>query len=305
MLTYWALRVAFAITRYVPLPWLYHLGRLGGEAAYWCWPAKRRHTRRNMAAVSSETEQGQRAAALARASWRNYGTYLVDFLNLPNVPPAEIFRRTHVQGWEHLERALEAGKGVIFVTGHFGIWDYSPATLAVRYPGRVHVVAESFESTRVEGIVKGHRTAQGATIIPMTNVRQMLRVLKNNDILGLLVDRPCEQGDGVPITFFGRPATVPAGAATLAALTGAALLPGYVFHREGGDYEGGILAAVEPARTGNRAADVRQMTQGIFSALEGIITPRPQHWYMFRDFWPTFAPAPGETETATQAGATA
>ncbi len=285
---YPALRMAFALSRHVSPTWRRRLGALGGEAFYWGWPAKRRNTVRNMAIVLGESADGngdgRRATAAARASLRNYGRYITDFFNLPNVPAMEIVRHTRAHGWEHLDRALETGKGVIFAGGHFGLWDYAPAAIADRYPGRVYIVAEPFTSPRVEALIQGQRAAQGATIIPMTNVRAMVRALKGNNIVVLLVDRPVE-GDGVAVRFFGHPTVVPAGAATLAALTGAAILPGYFFRRPDGAFEGGILPPIVSPRSGNRASDVQRMTQEVFVALESIIRRSPAHWYMFRDMW--------------------
>jgi KDO2-lipid IV(A) lauroyltransferase len=284
MMMYWLLRIGFALSRRLPLSWRYALGALGGEAVYWCWPAKRRNTRRNMAVVTGDHGDGRRAAAMARASLRNYGRYVIDFLNLPNMPPAEVARRARVQGWEHVDRALQAGKGVILVTGHLGLWDYAPSLAAARYPGRVYVVAEPFTSPRVDRLIQAQREAKGVMVIPMACVRQMVRVLRDNCILGVLVDRPTH-GDGVAVDFFGRRTMVPAGVATLAALTGAALLPFYLIHRGDGGYEGRILPPIWPPSSGDRAADVQRVTQRIFSVLERIIARRPQNWYMFRDMW--------------------
>lgn len=286
---YLALRVAFALSRHVPLAWHGRLGALGGEVFYWCWAAKRRNTVRNMAIVLGDPGEGgggRRAAAAARASLRNYGRYVTDFFNLPNLQSAEIVRRTRVYDWVHLDRALEAGKGVIFAGGHFGLWDYAPAVMADRYPGRIYVVTEPFSSPKVEALIQGQRAAQGSTVIPMTNVRAMVRALKGNNIVVLLVDRPVE-GDGVTVDFFGRLTTAPAGTGTLAALTGAAVLPGYFLRRADGDFEGGILPPIALPRSGDRAADIGRITQATFIALEGIIRRSPAHWYMFRDMWGT------------------
>lgn len=297
MLTYLAMRAVFALSRHVPLAWRYRVGTLGGEAVYWLWAAKRRNTCRNMAVVADAREV-RHVRALARDSWRNYGRYIVDFFNLPNVPPAEAVRRTDVRGWENLDRAMEAGKGVIFVTCHFGLWDYAPGVLATRYPGRMHVVAEPFASPRMDDLIQSQRAAQGSTVIPMTAVRQMVRALRRNGMLALLVDRPTH-GDGVPIQFFGRPTMVPAGAATLALLTGATVLPGYLLHRSGDRYEGCIMPPVEITTTGDRDADVRHATQSIFAAIERIIQRSPRHWYMFRDMW--IAPAAAAVEAGAPA----
>jgi KDO2-lipid IV(A) lauroyltransferase len=88
------------------------------------------------------------------------------------------------------------------------------------------------------------------------------------------------------VQFFGRRAMVPAGAATLAAMTGAALVPGYLVRRRDGEYDGYILPPTTPVPGADRAADIQRMTQSVFSALERIIASSPQHWYMFRDMWP-------------------
>lgn len=296
---YHALRAAFALSRHVPETWRYRLGALGGEAFYWSWPAKRRNMVCNMSVVLG-TDRRQ-AAPAARASARHYGHYLTDFFNLPNVPPAEIVRRSHVDGWAHLDRVLEAGKGAIFATCHFGLWDYAPALVADRYPGRVYVVAEPFTSPQIEALIQGQRAALGATVIPMTNVRAMVRALRNNDIVCLVVDRPVAR-DGVEVDFFGRPTMVPAGTATLAALTGAAILPGYFVHRADGGYYGGILPPIETAASGDRETAVRRATQDTFAAIESIIRRNPTHWYMFRDMWgatPHPHPAPREARAKT------
>jgi len=282
---YWALRVAFAISRHTPLTWRYRLVQRGCEAVYLAWPAKRRATRRTMAVVTGDRPDGRRADAAARASWRNYGGYIVDFFNLPNVSPQELTRRTHVQGWEHLDRAVEAGKGVVFVSGHLGRWDYAPVVIAARHPGRMNLVVEPFTSPKVDAMIQGQRAAQGSGIIPMTEVRRMVRTLRGGGILAILVDRPASDGDGVPVEFFGRPTTVPGGAATLAALTGAALLPGFFLQRADGSFDGRILPPIEPPRSGDRNADVRWMTQQALDTLEGAIRRAPEHWYMFRDMW--------------------
>jgi KDO2-lipid IV(A) lauroyltransferase len=159
----------------------------------------------------------------------------------------------------------------------------------------VSVVAEPFTSPRVDRLIQGQREAQGTTVIPMTCVRQMVRALHGNGILGVLVDRPAD-GDGIAVQFFGRRTTVPAGAATLAAMTGAALVPAYLVRRRDGGYDGHILPPTTPKPGSDRATDVQRMTQSIFSALERIIARSPQYWYMFRDMWPAEPrPDPGQS----------
>ncbi len=62
--------------------------------------------------------------------------------------------------------------------------------------------------------------------------RIVLKALRDNRIVCLLSDRDLT-GDGVEVEFFGERTTLPAGPATLALRTGAALLPVAVYFRSG------------------------------------------------------------------------
>jgi KDO2-lipid IV(A) lauroyltransferase len=102
------------------------------------------------------------------------------------------------------------------------------------------------------------------------------------------------RGTAVPVTFFGRTTMVPAGAATLGLLTGAALLPGYLRRVRGGRYEAHIGMPLQAISSGDREADVQRLTQHVMTALEAMISERPAQWYMFRPFWPALPAVEGD-----------
>jgi KDO2-lipid IV(A) lauroyltransferase len=126
--------------------------------------------------------------------------------------------------------------------------------------------------------------------------RQLLRVLQQNGVVGIVVDRPLPAGDGVPVTFFGRRCYVPGGVAQLALLSGAPILAGYGRYDEHGSpaFYGGLAPVARPEPSGDRKTDVQVLTQRIYDALEAIIRPYPDQWYMFRPFWPDVAPVAAE-----------
>jgi len=282
MVLAWALRLAFSLSPRVPLSWRYRIGGLACEAVYWCWRTKRRHTQQNMAVVVGEA----RARQVARLSWRNYGGYVVDFLNLPSLPRGSIETRTRIEGWENLDGALGKGKGVVLVSMHYGLWDYAAGIAARRYPDRLSIITEPFNSPQVEALVQGHRAREGSKILEMTKVRQMVRLLRANEMLCILVDRPLEDEDGVIVDFFGKPIRVPGGAAALSLMSGAALMPCTMHHALDGDgFIATLLPEIDTTKKGDRATDVQRITQDIFKTLEDVVRRDPEHWYMFRDMW--------------------
>jgi KDO2-lipid IV(A) lauroyltransferase len=103
----------------------------------------------------------------------------------------------------------------------------------------------------------------------------------------VLIDRPVTTGDGVTVKMFGRDTILPAGAAALAGMARCPIIPGYLRRRADGRFEGGILPAIEPVRTGNREEDLAATMQQVVAGFETVIRRSPHQWYMFRDMWPT------------------
>ena len=223
----------------------------------------------------------------ARRSLVNYCKYLVDFIRFPRLSPQTLV--TSVEGetrFEGLNRVLEAGKGAVIVCMHFGNWDLGAGAAAARgYP--LTVVAETFSDPRLDAMVAGARTRLGMNIVKMEKAGpSLVRTLKKNGLLALLIDRPVP-GDGVRVTFFGEEVEVPAGPARLALRTGAAVVPCAFARIDPRRSEVECLCDfdVAPVVTGDSEEDIRALTQAIMDSHERFIRRFPDQWYMFRPMW--------------------
>jgi len=153
------------------------------------------------------------------------------------------------------------------------------------YP--VNVVADTFQPPKLNELIQRYRRDKGVKIIPQEQAAKgAMRVLRRNEILGLLVDRP-QPGNGVPVQFCGALTKVPAGAAALALKTGAKLLPGYLARQPDNTFRGAIAPYLEVHPTGDDQRDIQQATQKIMHALEEAIRQYPDQWYAFRRMWPS------------------
>ena len=114
----------------------------------------------------------------------------------------------------------------------------------------------------------------------------------------LLCDRDLDH-TGVEVEFFGERTTLPAGPATLAIRTGAALLPTAVYFtpRYNG-HHGLVRPPIKIQRMGGLREDVARVTQLLARELEFLIRRAPEQWHLFQPNWPS---DPGYAESARSA----
>ena len=283
---YGAWRTASAVVGRLSLRASYAAAFAIGTIGYYCWPSGRRAMNANYRRVLATASRAEQRRA-ARRSLVNYCKYLADFIRFPRLAPPTLI--SWVEGesrFAALNAVLEHGNGAVVVCMHFGNWDIGAGAAAARgYP--VTVVTETFGDPRLDAMVQGSRSRLGMKIVPMEKAGpSLLRTLKQNGLLALLIDRPTP-GEGVRVEFFGEEVEVPAGPARLALRSGAAVVPTAFARIDPRRAEVTTLCdftiATEP--TGNRDRDVQTLTQAIMHSHERFIRQYPDQWYMFRPMW--------------------
>jgi KDO2-lipid IV(A) lauroyltransferase len=240
------------------------------------------------------------AAKTARDSLRNYFRYLIDLSRFHHEDPHELERRVVFDGWKLIEDAHAQEKGLILALMHFGFWDLGGAIM-VQHGYPMNAVAEPFAHDKLNELIQGARAFRGINIIPLEKAAYgIVRALKRNETVALLIDRPVP-GAGVPVQFFGATTEIPAGVATISLRTGAPVMAVSLVRIPGHR----ILGLVDPIpfpNTGDVAEDVRVLTQRIVDAHERVIRRYPDQWYKFRAMWPEVAPASGPEPAAPEKG---
>ncbi|HLX87321.1 MAG TPA: phosphatidylinositol mannoside acyltransferase [Acidimicrobiales bacterium] len=223
-----------------------------------------------------------------RRAYRAYARYWLEGARLGSLDRRVIERRMHVEsGWAQFVSAMDAGRGVILALPHVGSWEWGGAWLALKgYP--MTAVAEPIEPPELYDWFVHEREKMGLTIVQLgPDVGPvLLRTLRGGGLVGLLCDRDI-QGNGIEVEFFGERTTLPAGPATLALRTGAALIPAAVYSGPGSGHTGVIGAPVSLERTGRLRADVARITQDVAKALERLIRRAPEQWHLFQPNWPS------------------
>lgn len=267
--------VGARIVRAVPAGLRHAAAKPGGAAWFWLSAGQRRAALENYAAVLGAPPSDPRVARLARRAFQNYGRMLTDFVLLGSLSPDELSSRMSYDGREHLDAALARGRGAVMAVPHMGSWDMA-GSYAAALGYSVWAVAEKFPGSLNDAVV-ATRQRFGLNVITLgrSAVRAITQALAANGVVALLCD--LEQGPGVPVTFFGRRATVPPGPAAFALKTGAALVPAYQYSTQRGYH-----VHLDPALQVDPGETKEGLMQRVTSRFEDFIKERPDQWYAFR-----------------------
>ncbi len=232
---------------------------------------------------------------LTSRALRSYARYWQEAFRLPRLPAARIVAGTVHTGLEHLERARDAGRGVVIALPHSGNWDAAGVWLVDWLGGPFTTVAERLRPESLYRRFLAYRESLGIRVLPLTGgERPTSAVLREELAAGgftcLLTDRDLGPG-GVPVEFFGRPATMPAGPALLAAQTGAALHPAVCRFTDRG-WEFAVRPEVRVDGPGRLRDRVAAGTQGIADAFTAGLAVRPEDWHVLGRIWADVPPDP-------------
>lgn len=278
---------SFLLVR-VPLRISEPIARVGFIAGYHLWPAKRRIIERNAAHVLGLPVSHRDVVGLARGIYRTYARFAVEVMRLPSLPADEP-ERLMVKEGEHHERFLalcrqcaDEGHGIIAVSGHIGsIEVFAGAYAHEGLP--TYGLADDSAFPELFELLNASRARWGVTIIPWKKLRDVFRVMRKPAILGMVVDWGY-RSDGLPVRLFGSWTTLPAGPATLAARTGAVIVPVMARRTVDGRYTPVMYDPIEVADTSLAAQAAA--TQAIADALEDMVADAPDQWYTFKPMWP-------------------
>ena len=197
-----------------------------------------------------------------------------------------------IEGFSHIESALQDGKGAILALPHVGGWEWAGRWLCDEGYALTAVV-EKLEPPELYEWFVDIRTKMGVHVIPLDDRAGIAvqEALNLNRPVSLLCDRDIPRDgvrSGVEVEFFGERTTVPAGPAFFALRTGAPLIPAASYFT--GRLDGHHTVVCPPLvveRQGSLRDDVARITQQLIREMETLIKRAPEQWHLFQPNWPS------------------
>lgn len=247
----------------------------------------RRLTLRNLALAFPEKTK-EEVKKIGKEVFRNLGRIVAEFSFIPKLNKENVRKYVVLEGEENFRQAYEKGRGILFLTAHFGNWEWMAATFPLLVGWPCHVVMRPLDNKYLDQLVEALRTWTGNKTIPKKKAMgRMLRLLQNGEIVGVLLDQNVDWHEGVFVNFFGHLACTNAGLALLALRTGASVLPAFNIRQGNGRYRVIIEPEIPLIRTGDKNLDILQNTKVFTQIIEKYVRAYPDHWLWLHRRWKT------------------
>jgi Lauroyl/myristoyl acyltransferase len=261
-----------------------------GLLAHALLPGVRATVAGNQAQVLGRPAEDPLVRACTREAFIGYSRYWFDSFHARELTERDIGQRYRVEGKEHFDRALEAGRGLIIALPHFGNWDVAGRWLQTEGLA-LTVVVERLKPERLFRLFRENREPLGMEVISLDAGgvgRRLSEALSKNKMVALVADRDLT-GKGIPVEMFGRTRKLPTGPALLSISSGAPIVIVGIFD-DGDGWHQVIGPTLVAERTGDRRADVAALTGRVAVEFERLISAAPANWHLFQPGWDEAAP---------------
>ncbi len=226
---------------------------------------------------------------IARRAAQNSIMTFCEFLHMNAASPQEMADYCDIEGFEHIQKALDGGRGALLVTAHFGNWEVMGSRVGQKIP--MTVIARPRSNRGVDAHIEEVRRESGMSVISKyDSAREILGVLRKNGALGILPDQYAGE-NGLLLPLFGHLTRFEPAPARLALMGKAPIVPSFGIRREPWLADGRIVATMTGIHHLNgKDYDSREEatlagTRLIIDELEKIVRAHPAQWLWMHRRW--------------------
>ena len=262
-------------------------GRIGarlGSLGYRPLGIRRRVVERQIAAAFPEMSPAE-VEETSRRAYAHVGRAMIETALLPRIGKTGVLEMVESSsGFELIDEAAAAGKGVILITGHLGNWELAGAYVAARgIP--LDVIVRTQANPLFDEYWNETRSALDMVVVrDYEAVRRTPRALREGRGVAFVADQGVRGLASTFVPFFGRPAKTPRGAAVFAMKYETPTFFVATLRQPSGKYH----VAVEPVpivRTGDRERDVDEVVAAYTRILERWVRTAPEQYFWHHRRW--------------------
>ncbi len=198
----------------------------------------------------------------------------------------EILGKCEYEGVEIVERLKAEGKKILFATAHYGNWEVLGKAVTVRTGVKMVVVGRELDSKAMNKIITNSRERFGTEVISKHGaMRKLVKALREDKTVGILVDQNTADDEGLLINFFGKEARQTPVLSVLARRFDAAIVPIFCEYNGFDKYKLTFYEPIYCPVSDDVNSDILSCTQAQSDAIEKQIRKNPNVWFWFHKRW--------------------
>ncbi|MDP3804794.1 MAG: lysophospholipid acyltransferase family protein [Candidatus Omnitrophota bacterium] len=277
-------RLGIFLAKNFPLKFSYKIACLVADAYYSISYNDRRAVIKNINVVLGHTTPDKESRRIARAVFRNFAKYLVDFFRFSKIDEAYIKKFIRVEGIANLDEALSKGKGAVLLSAHIGNWELGASILSlIGYPTAAVVLSHKHKKIN-DFFLEQRKMCKVQPIEIGISLKACYKLLKDNKLLALLGDRDFT-GNGLNSEFFGQNTLIPKGPSVFSRRIGSAIVPTFMIREDDDTFKLIFEKPIYPDLSMEEGFALKTLTRKCTSIIESYIRKYPAQWYAFKYIW--------------------
>lgn len=287
---YHMFKLASRLVCLLPRPVILASGKLLGRLYYRIAAKQRQRALQQIAERMGLT--AEQAEATIKSSFIKLAQTFLEVLYMPALTKEKLEQYVTFENRHYLTEALAQQKGVVFLTGHLGNWEWFGAALAMAgFP--VADIVRKQPNDQHTRLLNEFRQMFGIEIYASgsSEVIGAAKALKKGKLLGFFADGDAGN-DGIFVDFFGKPASTHLGPAIFARKFKSPIVPGFITRNPDGTHCIRLQPPIYFEDTGNPDADLYNLTERLTRIIESAIREYPDEWVWFKKRWNTEVKSP-------------
>ena len=226
---------------------------------------------------------------IAAAHYGHLWRLACEFVRFRWMSAAQKKALVRVEGVDNFVAALDQGKGILVLTGHFGNWEVSTTSGIALFPelrGRFHFVRRPIKPAWLDRLVTRRFNEAGFGVFSKRDsLDALLAALARGDAVVVPFDQHAGPPDGIAVDFLGHAAWTFKSLAIIALSTGAPVLPAASWREPDGRHVLRFEPPLAPIEHQSTTEAIRLNTRAYNQALERLVVRHPEQWYWVHRRW--------------------
>jgi len=263
-----------------PLNFLYFAAKLKAIFFYYILPIRKKTAYKNLKMAFPEKSEKD-IHEIIKKCYLNILIVIIEFFYMRKFNSSQLNKKFIIVNEQQMREKLKPGKGIIFVSAHFGNWELMAYGGALIFGKPLCVIVKEQSNKPLDKRINEIREYNGNRMVEMKkSAREVLKALNSNKIVAILGDQSAP-AESVKVKFFSQEITAFEGAAAFALKTGAPMFWGVPVRDKNHNYS---LEAIEIDTSDYKeynSENIKALTQKTISLLEEYIRKYPDHWLWF------------------------